>query len=563
MKINNIFIGFLLAFSLVLVGCSGGGGSSTTPSTGTTVTVVNGYIKDGNLTDANGQQATYSPVGKYTFSGTPQYPLTFTGGTYVDTNASFDINMTAQEGSLVVSPITTFLENNSTLLGKLANLGLGLSTLGEFQVDYVDSNNSNVAKLSELLYAVQQNTTLLNAFKTRLAGANPVSLNDIFTLAKTDVNATMAAGYAPQYRAFMTKVLSLTGSVSTYQTQLKQFKLNMTENLPSVTHNGTIYGGVVSPFTGKVWLDRNLGASQVCTALDDSACYGDYYQWGRPHDGHEDNTSATTATLAVDIDNVGHGDYITNNSSTDWADSGVDDNGSLRQVNWSKINGTSICPVGYRIPTSIEIERETISASTAITNNTDAFNNFLKLPSSAGRNGVTGIMETSGTYGALWSSSIFTSFSSAVSFNGGNSGMNNFSRSFGYPVRCIQGETDTLITNIESTNIYFGANHADGNTTDINASELLKVDRIATLFNQLPSNYSIKLEGNTDQWNSDEENFSLGLIRSNKVRLALINKSVNGDKITMVSYGESNPVCSDLTEECWALNRRVTFKILP
>jgi hypothetical protein len=34
-----------------------------------------------------------------------------------------------------------------------------------------------------------------------------------------------------------------------------------------------------------VWLDRNLGATQVATKVDDSAAYGDYYQWGRAKDG--------------------------------------------------------------------------------------------------------------------------------------------------------------------------------------------------------------------------------------------------------------------------------------
>ena len=562
MKVNNILIGFLLVFSLVLVGCSGGGGATDSGSSTTTITVVNGYIKDGNLTDNTGARATYSSNGRYTFSGSPQYPLTFTGGTYEDTNTSFDINMTAQEGSSVVSPITTFLENNSTLLGKLANLGFGFSTLSDFQVDYVDSNNSDVAKLSKMLYMVQKDTTLLNAFKTRLSTSNPANLNDIFSLCETDVNTTIGTGYTAQYRAFMNKVKSLTGNVSTYETQLKQYKLNMTEAMPSVAHNGTTYESVVSPFTGKVWLSKNLGASQVCTVFNDSNCYGDYYQWGRAHDGHQNSGSGTTATLANDINNVGHGNFITNIS--DWADTGIDDNASLRTVNRSKIDGSSICPVGYRVPTYIELENETMSASTAVTNNTDAFNNFLKLPSAGSRYYLNGYMIPPGTFVSLASNSAPNgSRASGFVFDTDSAQGSQGHRANGSSIRCIQGETDTLITNIESTNIYFGANHADGNTTDINASELLKVDRITTLFNQLPSNYSIKLEGNTDQWNSDEENFSLALQRSNKVRLALINKSVNSDKITMVSYGESNPVCSDLTEECWALNRRVTFKILP
>lgn len=60
-----------------------------------------------------------------------------------------------------------------------------------------------------------------------------------------------------------------------------------------IVHNGITYGTITSAETGRVWLDRNLGASQVCTSLDDEACYGDYYQWGRAADGHEKFDSPT------------------------------------------------------------------------------------------------------------------------------------------------------------------------------------------------------------------------------------------------------------------------------
>lgn len=49
---------------------------------------------------------------------------------------------------------------------------------------------------------------------------------------------------------------------------------------------------------GKVWMDRNLGASRVATSSTDSVGFGDLYQWGRAKDGHQLRTSATTPTLA-------------------------------------------------------------------------------------------------------------------------------------------------------------------------------------------------------------------------------------------------------------------------
>ena len=85
----------------------------------------------------------------------------------------------------------------------------------------------------------------------------------------------------------------------------------------------------------------------------------------------------------------------------------------------------------------------------------------------------------------------------------------------------------------------------------------------AELANGDAISYVIKLEGNCDEWGSDEYNFALGLKRANSVKKALAAEGVDSERITMVSYGESNPSCTDKTKECWSKNRRVDFKLLP
>jgi len=77
----------------------------------------------------------------------------------------------------------------------------------------------------------------------------------------------------------------------------------------------------------------------------------------------------------------------------------------------------------------------------------------------------------------------------------------------------------------------------------------------------LLKNKTFKLEGNCDEFGSDEYNFALGLKRANAVKTALVNEGINADSISMVSLGEGNPTCTEKTQECWAKNRRVEVKL--
>ena len=85
----------------------------------------------------------------------------------------------------------------------------------------------------------------------------------------------------------------------------------------------------------------------------------------------------------------------------------------------------------------------------------------------------------------------------------------------------------------------------------------------ATIASSAAAAYNVKLEGNCDEWGSDEYNYALGLKRAKTTKDAMVSEGIDAARITMVSFGESNPTCTEQTQECWAKNRRVDFKLLP
>lgn len=98
---------------------------------------------------------------------------------------------------------------------------------------------------------------------------------------------------------------------------------------------------------------------------------------------------------------------------------------------------------------------------------------------------------------------------------------------------------------------------------NIRSDQEKKVTADAAVAKEAPESIKIRLEGNCDEWGSDEYNFALGLKRAKSVKEALTAQGVDADRIKMVSYGESNPVCKEHTKECWAKNRRVDITVLP
>jgi uncharacterized protein (TIGR02145 family) len=199
------------------------------------------------------------------------------------------------------------------------------------------------------------------------------------------------------------------------------------------TSGATALVVVTNPSTGKIWMDRNLGASQVATSSTDANAYGDLYQWGRRSDGHQCRNSATTTTLSS-IDQPSHGSFIlaatTTNSQYDWR--------SPQNINlWQGVNGVNNpCPSGYRLPTNAELDAERLSWSS--NNSAGAFASPLKLPMAGFRSESNGYLGSVGSFCHYWSSTVNGTFAFDLSIGSSNSYMNLNNRAIGFSVRCLK-----------------------------------------------------------------------------------------------------------------------------
>jgi len=72
----------------------------------------------------------------------------------------------------------------------------------------------------------------------------------------------------------------------------------------------------------------------------------------------------------------------------------------------------------------------------------------------------------------------------------------------------------------------------------------------------------IKIEGNCDEFGTDEYNYALGLKRAKAVKDNMITQGIDKNKIILVSFGESSPVCMDPSDSCYDKNRRVDIRLI-
>lgn len=308
-------------------------------------------------------------------------------------------------------------------------------------------NNQGIGYNGEAIPAsstieIEVNVTKATAYSFTATDANTgltYSASGNFAAAGTYPVVLQNNGAAIPWDTYGVLTMTLTGAKNTLALAPRIDIKSIPTTHTDWTYNNVTYGT-------QTWMDRNLGARRVATALYDVLSYGNHYQWGRPADGHEISVwngatrtsgrgfaDATALEALATSDAPGHPNFIlTNATPYDWRS----DNNNNR---WATAN-QGPCPAGYHVPT--DTEWNTANTFGAWNNNTDAYNSALKLPSAGLRYRSDGLLDNHGGYGGYggyWSSTVSgTEARHLHLFNAATHTDDNASRAYGFTVRCLK-----------------------------------------------------------------------------------------------------------------------------
>ncbi len=103
--------------------------------------------------------------------------------------------------------------------------------------------------------------------------------------------------------------------------------------------------------------------------------------------------------------------------------------------------------------------------------------------------------------------------------------------------------------------------HFEFDRSEITEEGIRLLDQKVEALQKNPS-IRIRIEGNADDYGSDEYNMVLSQRRAAIVNRYFTERGIDASRVQIVSYGEEHPVCTDRDEGCRSRNRRDEFVVI-
>lgn len=100
--------------------------------------------------------------------------------------------------------------------------------------------------------------------------------------------------------------------------------------------------------------------------------------------------------------------------------------------------------------------------------------------------------------------------------------------------------------------------HFDFDKSNVRSGDAKILDASSAYLKANPDQL-VLIEGNCDERGTVEYNLALGERRAKAAMSYLVAQGIPASRITLVSYGEERPICTEKAESCWSQNRHDEF----
>ena len=182
------------------------------------------------------------------------------------------------------------------------------------------------------------------------------------------------------------------------------------------------------------------------------------------------------------------------------------------------------------------------------------FDTFDEIPQSIswdGKDGIYDLVVPAGEYKVIFTVSDVVNNKISLSTN-----ITTFEQVIGKISEIVvKEEPRGLVVNLSNSILF------DAREIELKKEAKDSLDEMIKLLNAYPAN-KVLIEGYSDSKGDKEENLKLSYDRAQEVYLYFVKNGIPAERLTVVGYGQENPIASNKTDKGRAQNRRVNIIIL-